>query len=155
MISTGHIMQQMISCGQLLLLYDPTHDVHMSCIAAIGIPLMTFTNIWSYSWCPQVIYCRQWYPVDDFYCYIAANGIPWTISTAIWSHSWCPLVIYCSQLYPVNDFYCYIAANGIPWTTSTAKLQPMVSRGQFLLLYNPNHDVHMSYIAANGIPWTT
>ena len=87
-MSTGLILQQMVSRGQLLLLY-----------------------------------CSQYNPVDDFYCYIAANGTPLTASTAILQ----PMVsrgrlllLYCSQWYTEDDFYCYIAANGIPWTTSTA-----------------------------------
>ena len=125
----------MVSRGQFLLLYNPTHDVHMSYIAANGIPWMTLTNICSYSWCPQVIYCRQWYPVDDFYCYI----IPLMMSTVLILQPMVSrgqlLLLYCSQYNPVDDFYSYIADNGTPLTTSIAILQPMVSHGWLLLLY--------------------
>ena len=133
-----HILQPMVSRGWPLLLYDPIHDVNRSYIAANGIPWMTSTAIWSYSWCPQVIYCRQWYPVNDFYCYIAANCILWTTSTAILQPTVSRgqlLLLYCSQWYPLDNFYCYIGAIGIPWMTSTAVLQPIVSRGRYLLLY--------------------
>ena len=120
-MSTGHILQTMVSCGRLVLLY-----------------------------------CSQWYPVDNFYCYIAANGILWTTSTAILQ----PIVSHGRLLLvydPTHDVHrSYIASNGIPWMTSTATLQPMVSRGRLLLLYSSQWypvDNLYYYIAANGIPW--